>query len=224
MDLERRGFLKATSGLALGLSTLEEVMAQPHDDVKGELQAGSGTVHLEGKLKSGTLTLEAQDFLDRADHSVVVRGRLNSTELYSAMFSYQNDLTVFALFNDNNHSTTIVLSNTDDEKIGRFVVWNDNDIPTIHNVDKNSIMATDDPKNIKNLDGNAPDLVGKRKPPAFTWQELESVFGSDPALGAFMRGRKTTHRPRPEVALLEWICRLLSMIPGSILPPFWLGR
>ena len=186
MDLERRGFLKATSGLALGLSTLDEAMAQPHDDVKGELQSGSGTLHLEGKLKSGTLTLEAQDFLDRDDHSVVVHGRLNSTDLYSAMFSYQSDSTVFALFHDNNHSTTIVLSNTDDAKIGRFVVWHDNDIPKIHNVDKNNIMATDDLKNIKDLDGNEPDLVGKRKPPAFTWRELESVFGSDPALVAFM--------------------------------------
>jgi hypothetical protein len=224
MELRRRGFLKVTSGLALGLSNLDGALAQRRDDVKGELQAGSGTLFLEGKLNSGTLTLEAQDFLDRADHSVVVRGKLKSTELYSAMFSYQNDRTAFALFHDNDHSTTVVLSNTDDEKIGRLVVWNDNDTPQIFNVDKNSIMATDDPKNIKDVSGKNPDLVGKRKPPAFTWQELERVFGSEPALGAFMRGRKTTHHPPPEIAVLEWICRLLSLVPGSTLSLFWLGR
>src|SRR5215470_7292750 len=98
MGFKRRGFLKVvTTGLALGCADFDGVLARPPGGTPdSELLAGSGTVHLEGKLKSGTMTLEAQDFLDRTDRSVVVRGRLVSAgsdwSLYSAMFSYQNDL------------------------------------------------------------------------------------------------------------------------------------
>jgi hypothetical protein len=171
--------------------------------------------------------LNAQDFLDRADRSVVVHGRLVSSgsdsALYSAMFSYQNDLSVFALFQDGGHSTTIVLSDTDEAKIGRLVVWNDHDAPLIYSIDKSKIMGIQDPKDIRDINGKIPDLVGNRKPPGFTWQELENIFGSDPALLAFMRGRKTTHHPQPSTAEREWTCRFLSMVPGSTLSLFWLG-
>jgi hypothetical protein len=223
MKLERRDFLKAaTTGLAFGCANCGVALGQvSRGAVTGELQTGSGTLHLEGRLKSGVLTLEAQDFLDRADRSVIVRGRLESTDLYSAMFSYKKDLTVFALFHDNDHSTTVVLSNSDESKIGRLVVWNDNETPKILSIDKNKIMGTDDLKDIADLNGKFPDLVGKRKPSSFTWRELESVFGSDPALLAFMRGRKSTHYPREDDKLLEWTCRLLSMVPGSTLALGW---
>jgi hypothetical protein len=225
MELERRGFLKAvTRGLALGCAGCTVALGQTsRGTVTGELQTGSGSLHLEGRLKSGALTLDTQEFLDRADRSVIVRGRLDSTDLYSAMFSHQQDLTVFALFHDNDHSTTVVLSDSDDAKIGRLVVWNDNQTPQIYNIDKNKIMGTENSKDIVDVNGKTPDLVGNRKRSAFTWQELESVFGSDPALLAFMRGKKSTHHPREENKLLEWICRLLSMVPGSTLSLFWLA-
>jgi hypothetical protein len=221
--LQRRGFLKTvTGGLVLGCASGPSLGQS--SKATGELETGSGTIHLEGKLKSGVLTLDAQDFLDRSDRSVVVRGKLDSTALYSAMFSHHRDLTVFSLFRDNNHSTTVVLSDSDDAKIGRLVVWNDNQIPQIHNIDKNRLMAIGDPKEIRDVDGKIPDLVGKRGPSAFTWQELEDVFGSDPALLAFMWGKKSTHHPREEDKLTEWVCRFLSMVPGSTLSLVWLGR
>jgi hypothetical protein len=225
MELERRGFLKAvTRGLALGCASATVALGQTSGGtVAGELQGGSGTLHLEGRLKSGTLTLDAQEFRDRTDRSVIVRSRLDSIDLYSAMFSYQHDRTVFALFHDNDHSTTVVLSDSDDTKIGRLVVWNDNQTPQIYNIDKNKIMGTENPKDIGDVNGKTPDLVGNRKLPAFTWQELESVFGSDPELLAFMRGKKSTHHPHEENKVLEWICRFLSMVPGSTLSLFWLG-
>jgi len=226
MAFERRGFLKvATTGFALGYVNFDRAMAWPGQGAPhNELLAGSGAVHLEGKLRSKAMTIDAQDFLDRGDRSVVVRSRFDSRELYSAMFSYQNDLTVFAVFRDNDHSTTIVLSDTDDPKIGRLVAWNDNSIPQLFDVDKNKMMATNDPKNIKAINGKAPDLLGERKPAAFTWQELETVFGSDPSLLAFMRGRKTTHHPTEENKMLEWVCRCMSMVEGSTLSLFWLAR
>lgn len=215
MTLHRRDFLRtATTGLAFGFAVRGEALGR---NSTGELTSSSGTLHLEGRLKAGVLKLEAQDLVDRADRAAIIRGSLGSTELYSAMFSYQKDSTVFALFHDNGHSTSIVLANSDDPKIGRVVVWNDGDAPQISNIEKSKIMDADDLKAIANF----PDVVGRRKPPAFTWRELESVFGSDPALLAFMRGRKTNHHPGEEDKLLEWICRLLSLVPGSILPPFW---
>src|SRR5271154_4999096 len=144
MELERRAFLKGvTRGLALGCVSSTVALGQTSGGtVTGELQTGSGTLHLEGRLKSGALTLDAQEFLGRADRSVIVRSRLGSTDLYSAMFSHQHDLTVFALFHDNDHSTTVVLSDSDDAKIGRLVVWNDNQTPHIYDIDKNRLMNT----------------------------------------------------------------------------------
>jgi hypothetical protein len=221
MELERRCFLRAIGGLALGWANREVAFGQTS---KGELEAGGATLHLEGKLQSVLLTLNAQDFLDRADHSVIVRGSLGSRKLYSAMFSYKYDSTVFALFHDTGHSTTVVLSDSEDAKIGRLVVWNDNQAPHIYSIDKNKIMEAEDLKDIVDVNGKRPNLVGKRAQAAFTWKDLESVFGSDPALQEFMRGKKSTHHPREEDKLLEWACRLLSIIPGSTLSLFWLGR
>ena len=226
MKLERRDFLRAgATGLALGCADPGGSLGQVSGgNVTRELQAGSGTLRLEGKLKSGLLRLEAQDFIDRADRSLVIRGNLDSAELYSATFTYQKDLTAFALFHDADHSTTMTLCNSEEAKIGRLVVWNDNEIPQIFSIDKNKVMDKDDLKVLVDVDGKTPDLVGKRKPPSFTWLELESVFGSDPALLAFSRGRRSTHHPREEDKLQEWICRLLSMVPGSLLSLSWLGR
>jgi len=219
MKFERRDFLRtATSGLAFGLASCGQALAQ---NSTGELRGGSGSLSLEGRLKAGILRMELQDFIDRADRAAVVRGTLGTTRLYSAMFNYEKDSTIFALFHDNDHSTTIILSNLDDPQIGRLVIWNDRDTPQISSIDKAKIMAADEPKDIVDVTGNIPDFVGKRKPPAFTWRELESVFGSDPALLAFMRGEKSTHHPREDKKLLDWMCRLLSMVPGSLLSPIW---
>jgi hypothetical protein len=220
MEPGRRNFLRVVPGLAFGLTNGVVAVAQTST---GELRTASGILHLEGRLKSGVLTIDAQDFMDRTDRSVIVRGRLDSVELYSAMFSYRKDLTVFALFQDSGHSTTVVLSDSEDAKIGRLVVWSDSDSPQIHNIDKNKIMAIDDPKDIVDVNGKHPDLVGNRKQAAFTWQELEKVFGSDPALAEFMRGRKSHHHPSEENKLLEWACRFLSMVPGSLLSLVWLA-
>jgi len=223
--LERRGFLTTvTRGLALSYANCAVALAQTSGgSVTGELQTGSGTLHLEGRLKSGMLTLDADEFLDRADRSVIVHSKLDSTKLYSAMFSYQQDLTVFALFHDNDHSTTMVLSDSDNPKNGRLVVFNDNQAPQIYDFDKSKIMDTEDPKDIRDVNDKVPDLVGNRMKAAFTWQELESVFGSDPALLAFMRGKKTNHHPSEKNKLLEWNCHLLSMVPGSTLSLVWVG-
>lgn len=223
MIWERREFMRsAATGLALGFANCGVVLGQT-GATKGELQGGSGILQLEGRLKSGYLKLEAQDFVDRADHSVIIRGKFDSTDLYSAMFAYDYDNTVFALFHDTGHSTTLVFSGSDQPKVGRLVVWNDTEMPQIFSIDKSRIMEAKSPKDIEDKDGKTPNLVGKRKPPDFTWRELEAVFGSNAALQEFMRGRKSTHDPPPDDKIVDAACRLVSLVPGSTLSLGWLG-
>lgn len=223
MKVQRRGFIKTvTTGLAIGY--VNRAFGQtPKHGATGEIETSSASLQLRGGLKSGTLTLDAQEFLERTDRSVIVHGKLNSTDLYSAMFSHAKDRAVFALVSDSGHSTTLVLFDSADPKIGQVVIWHDNDPPQIYKFDKRKIAQTDDPKEVKDVNGKTPDLVGNRKPPQFTWQELESVFGSDEALLQFMRGKKSTHHPREEDKLSEWICRFVSLVPGSTLSLFWLA-
>ena len=223
MELERRDFLKAvTSGLALGAYCFE-AMGQSPGSGTNELLTGSGTVHLEGKLKAGNLTLDAHDFLDHKSQGLIVRGKLDqpgskSLQLYSAMFNHENDLRVFAVFQDSGALTTAVFTSSDDPQIGRLVVWNDNQTPQVHDIDKKLVISADDPDKIKDLAGMTLDLRGNRAAAVFTWRDLENTFGSDPVLLSFMRGKKATH-PGKDIA--EWICRLCSIVPGSLLPLFW---
>jgi hypothetical protein len=134
------------------------------------------------------------------------------------MFNYENDLRVFAVFQDSNALTTAVFTNSDKPQIGRLVVWNDNQTPQVHDLDKKLVISTDDPDKIKDLNGKTPDLRGNRAAAVFTWRDLESTFGSDPALRSFMRGETATHQGKD---IAEWICRLCSIVPGSPHALFW---
>ena len=224
MTFERRNFIKTgTAGLAVGLVNPGLVRAQTSPATSsGEFEGGTGSVHLEGRLKAGVLKLEAHDFIDDRDRSLIIHGELNSVKLYCAMFSYNHDRTAFAILRDHDHSTTLVLSDTDDAKIGRLVVWNDAAAPQTFQIDKEKFMDTQNVKaSVVDGKGDIPDLIGKRNPPDFTRQELEAVFGNNPALQEFMRGRRSTHRPSPSVKLFVWECDLLSGLPGSLFGPLW---
>jgi len=222
MTLERRDFIKTTAtGLAFGLVKPGMANAQ----TSGEFEGGTGSLRLEGRLKAGMLKLKAQDFIEDKDRALIIQAKLDPVKLYGAMFSYDHDRTVFALLRDNDHSTTLVLSDTDDAKIGRLVVWNDLEVPESFRVDKDKFMDT---KNLKEsiLDGKekALDVIGKRKPPEFTLEELEAVFGSNPALLEFMRGKRSAHHPLPSNKLAASFCDILSTLPGSFFGLAWYGR
>jgi hypothetical protein len=224
MTLERRHFMKTgTIGLAACLVNQELARAQVSStSLRGELEGGTSSVRLEGKLKSGVLKLQAQDFVEGMDRSLIVRGEFDSADLYCAMFSYNHDQKVFALFRDHGHSTTLVLSDSDDRKVGTLVVGNDGGTPETFRVDKEKFMDTENLK-ASILDGKGEHLnvLGNRKPPDITSKELEVVFGDNPALREFMRGRRSTHHPAASEKLDAWICHLLSLLPGSLFPLFW---
>lgn len=227
MTFERRDFIKAgTAGLAAGFMKPGLARAQSSGAASsGELEGGTSAVHLEGRLKSGVLKVEARDFVEDKDRSLIINGELNSVKLYCAMFSYNHDGTVFAILRDHDHATTLVISDTDDPKTGRLVVWNDAAAPETFRIDKDKFMDTENAKaSILDGRGEVLDLAGKRKPPDFTLKELEEVFGDNPALLEFMRGNRSTHHTLTGDKFNLWICRFLCRIPGSMFPLAWAAR
>lgn len=220
MSFERRDFIK-TGAAGLTACFLNQELAHAQA-AKGELEGGTSSVWLEGKLKSGVVKIEARDFIDDRDRSLIIHAQLDSTDLYNAMFSYDHDRTVYAVFRDHGHSTAIALSSTDDPKIATMVVWNDGGAPDSFRVDKEKFMDTKKLEaSILDDGGKRLDVIGKRKPPSFTAEELEEVFGKNPALQEFMRGRRSTHHPMASERLGASFCDILRAILGSFLTLAW---
>lgn len=220
MTFERRDFLKiGSAGLAAGLvnSGLHATQATG-PTAKGELESATGSLRLEGRLKSGLLQIEMQDFLQGLDRTVIGNGRLNSRKFYNAMFNHHRDRTAFVVLADENHSTTLVLSNSDVAEIGRLTVWHDLGAPQSFRIKKLAFMENDA---IVDEKGTRIDLVGKRKPLDFTARELEEVFGNDPALLKFRRGVSIVHNNSPEMQLSSWFCALISATLGQIISIKW---
>jgi len=223
MTFERRDFLKlGTMGMATAMAT--PAFAFDEDSPakgKGELGGGYSSVRLEGQLKAGHIVIEARSFEEGKDRSVIAHSKLDGVDLYSGMFSYDRDRTLFAIFRDSDHSTSIVVSNTDDPKIGRLTVWNDSGAPGVFEINKEKFLESENPNDgIRDVKGNVVDVLGKRKPPAFTSRELEAVFGDDPALLQFMRCRKSHHHPA-KTELQAFACHVGSSVPGSTLTLYW---
>ena len=70
------------------------------------------------------------------------------------MFSYDHEKTIFAVFRDNDHSTSILVSNTDDPKIGRLTVWNDSGAPGVFEINKEKFLESE------NLNDSIRDAKG----------------------------------------------------------------
>jgi hypothetical protein len=220
MTFERRDFLKfGSAGLAAGLANSGLRAAHAATPaVEGELEGGTGSLRLEGQLRSETLVLEAQDFLQGLDRTVIVHGTYKSKNFYAKMFSHHRDSTVLAILGDKAHSTTLVLSDSDVAEIGRLIVWHDNAAANSFRIKKADFLEKEA---ILDEGRKQIDFAGKREVPGFTQKELEALFGSDGELLRFMRGKRSHHNPSQDQLLQEWICKLLSILPGSPFTLFW---
>jgi hypothetical protein len=222
MAIERRDFIKSGfGGMSIGLLVTGLARAQTSPGgSKGVLEGGTGSVHVEGRLKAGVLTLEAQEFTADGDRCVVMNGKLGSIDLYCSFFSYKYEQSIFTVLRSNGHTTSLLLSNSDDPKIAHLVVWNDAEAPAAFKIDKDKFKETLNFKEaILEGRGDSLDLVGKRNPPPFTLNELEAVFRDNEALNEFMRG----HRPRHDraEARVDSFCPMISSIPGSTASLAW---
>ena len=231
MTIERRDFLKAaTTGFAVTLTHCGTALAQIPRPSTGELESGTGSVRLEGQLKAGLLRLAARDFVAEEDRALVIRGKLTtgkqtSADLYCAMFSHSHDHTVFAIVRTDDHSTVLNLSDTDDPKIGQLSVWNDHGLPETFRIDKDKFIHTLNLRESVVGSNRTVDVIGKRKPPEFTAQELVEVFSDNPALLQFRRGKKPAVDPPPSGDdIIYWACGLLSLVPGSLFVLAWVPR
>ena len=227
MSFERRNFLKlGTVGVAAAMATPTYAF---NDDStakgKGSLQGDCSWIRLEGQLKAGHMVMEARAFEEGKDRTVIVHSKLDSVDLYSGMFSHDLESSIFAVFRDTDHSTSVLLSNTDNSKIARLLVWNDSAAPGVFEIDKDKFMDSENLNaSLHNPQGTTVvDVLGKRKKPEFAWRELEAVFGDDPALNQFMRGDKSRHHPA-KGNLLAFGCHIIMSLPSSTLALFWEAR
>lgn len=216
MSIERRDFIAiGAAGIAGGLFNGELGFGQAAQrNSSGRLRGGAGSLVLEGRLKAGTLKLEAEDFVDGADRALIIHATLNATKLYQAMFSQDHGREVFAQIKDEDHRTTLVVSGTDDKKIARLTIWHDREAPESFQIDAERFLKTHNLKeSVMNAKAASLNLLGKRKPPAFTSDEIEEVFGKDPALLQFMRGRRAMYESSADVDVLP--CEVIRFFPGG---------
>jgi hypothetical protein len=97
--------------------------------------------------------------------------------------------------------------------------------PDTFRIDKEKFMDTQKLKEaILDGKGDSLDLVGKRNPPPFTLNELETVFGDNEALNEFMRGHRSHHNLRAEDKLYAFFCDLVSSLLGSLTGLAWYAR
>ena len=236
MNFERRDFLRlGTAGFAGTMLSLEPVFGQEKDagDKDGkssaiaELRGGSGSLHLQLKLRAGTLEMQYEEFSQGKDHAMVAHGTFaphggSKTKVYRSYFSANNDQQVFARFGDGDDWTSIVLASTGDANVESLTVWNDRKAPESFRIDKQKFLAAAKEKGvpkpqdyiIDSEKGN-PDLRGSRTPPDITVEDLEDALQRSRDFLAFRRGAGPT---RLHATALSFPCGYIVVVfPGGTL-------
>jgi hypothetical protein len=197
--------------------------------VVGQSRDGSKTVHLEAQTRLGKATVDARDFVDGTDRTFIANAQFGAKKMYRSLFSHDNDRTVFLRMRDDDRTTTLVLSDTDDPRIGQLTVWNDGAPPESFRIDVPRFLQTNNHQ-AAILDGKARrlDLVGRRRPIDITAVEMYKIFGQDPAYKTFMGGElpdiaQALGTPPPGgTRATNWKCVWTCLIPAcGIFCLFW---
>lgn len=225
MNFERRDFLRAgAAGLAGAMLGVESAYSQSTDksgvvtpDSIIEFGSGTGSLHIELKFTEkakapGTLDLRLDNFRRGSfkpgfEKSLIMSGSFQpaatsqpATKLYRSYFSV-DEIQVFARLADDNHSTTLVFSptNDNDQNIVFLTVWNDLNPPETFRVDKNKF---------KNERQQYSSDQKQPNPPSRVTEDREKV--------SELKGSRS--RPNPQHYVLDDRGKLLDL-KGSRTPP-----
>jgi hypothetical protein len=225
MNFHRRNFIRAgATGVVASMADVRLAFGDSQTgDFHGDLfKGGTGSVHLEGNTHIGPIEINAQDFIKGTDRTFIATAKVASYNLYRGIFSHENNSLIFAHLRDNQHTTTLTLSNTSDPSIGRLIVFNDDGPPEDFRIHIDTFIKTrNQRKSILDGRGKLLDQVGRRNPPPITPEELSITFREDPAYLAFMRGRPvdTTF---PVLSEVNWSCAWICFVPAcGIACIFW---
>lgn len=222
-NFNRRNMLTGLIGFGLGTIALPAVHSQ--QNIKGRLQTSQfHQLSLSGKTRLGTMAINAEGFVSGKDRIIIASAKIANRQLYRAFYSYNYDRIIFLQLRDDKYSTTLVLSDTEDPKIGRITVWNDKSVPENFRVDIQQFLKSNNHKE-SILDGAASklDMVGKRNPISLTEKDLKETFGKDPKLTTFLN---KTRRQKNLVVMegddddddddggVNWECAWICLIPA----------
>ncbi len=224
MSMVRRDFVKIGAAGFAGLVLPQASFGQKSEPASGkrgtaDLETGATTITLAAELRTGSIRLHAQRFEAGKDRAMVSRGNFQPTngekiELYRAYFRANGGRQVLARLDDNDHSTALVLSNSEDANLYHLTVWNDAKAPQTFRVDSRELRET------QRVPGElAAALAGQRKPPDITLEDMENAFASDPDYIAFTRGKTLPHQ---HAKIVDFACFLVLLrVPGGAAYSFW---
>jgi hypothetical protein len=187
----------------------------------GQLATGTSAVELSTRLRSGELTVNAQEHTHGRDRTVIVSGRIGTNEIYRSFFSHDYDSTVFAVIADDGVTTRIALhDDSQRDNVGIVNVWNDGGQAQSFDVDIERFLASRDPEASIIATRGAPlDHVGARKPPAISAEEIADAFANTEEFRSFMRGAEHHERSASRDTGLatrgvNWKCAWICLVPA----------
>jgi hypothetical protein len=187
-------------------------------ETTSELGAGVSTIRLAATLKSGPLTVSAQEFTNHGDRTVIAHARSGEIDVYRAFFSHDDDATVFAVISDDGVTTRVSLQDdSSHEGVGRVNIWNDGQMEQSFSIDIKKFVKTRDPQTSIMASRGAPlDQVGRRKPPEITPEEIVDAFADTDAFKGFMRGAEHHEKAikKSSGRGVNWKCAWICTIPA----------
>jgi hypothetical protein len=237
MSIVRRDFVKlGVGGMAAAFLPSSVTFAQETSEKKSgtafaELRGGNGSLYLEGRIAGGLLKLRIEDFIQAHhpgdDRTLVAQGTFESNtgksvRLYRSYFCCNDGRQVFLRLEDDDASSTLVFSDTEDNNLQYLTAWSDRSAPQQFKIDIKKYFDSRD-QNASIVSGNAEKLngaqVGNRKPPAITQEEFENTFGNSPAFLEFMRGKKAL---RQHATAQAFACLWSARVKGAgMIGPVW---
>ena len=180
-------------------------------------RGGTNVLSLSAGLPAGKLTVEAREFSQLGDRTVVTSGTVGRNEIYRAVFSHNNDSSVHAVLRDKGITTQISLQDHPMKKgVGIVTIVNDNQVPQQLLIDTDVLLETKDPQlALIEPVGHKIDLVGNRQVPNITAKQIADLYADTPAFKEFMRGAEHHEKAAAKKkGGVNWKCAWICLVPA----------